>query len=147
MTLMDSVGAQQDEANRHAENAARLAQVYATFNSKGQGTIEHDQAIAFDLTFVERPVVSYASYCDTDELEDLLGLDTEVSEVTPLPVCSGFVTQWDQDERGFYLGCWIAARVYYPPTDLVPTDAMPDIEHHFTFTAVAMKDVPPDVTD
>jgi hypothetical protein len=147
MTLMDAQAAAEDEANRHAENAARLAQVYATFDSKGQGSIEHDQAIVFELTFIERPTVAYGTYCDMNALDDLLALDPEVSEVTPLPVCTGYVTEWDQDERGFYLGCWIGARVYYPESDLVPIEAQPAIQHHFTFSGVAMKDVPPDVTD
>lgn len=29
----------------------------------------------------------------------------------------------------------------------VPTDAQPEIEHHFTFSGIAMKDIPVDSTD
>jgi len=143
MALTDDLEYRRQEADRHRENSARLAQAVAVFVSTGQGTTQYAKRINFGLTFIEKPVITYGSQVDMDDLEDLIGTDTESdADDTPLPVCTGFVTQWDRDERGFYTGCWIAARVYYPDTDYVSGDVMPVIEHHFMFSAVAIKDIP-----
>jgi hypothetical protein len=130
------------EQERHKENAARLAQAYAEFDTTGQGSIEFEERVNFGLTFIEKPIVVYGSELDLEALDDLLENDSEVNDVPALPLCSGYVTEWDRDDRGFYKGCWIAARIFFPSSPAVPTDTAVVITHHFTFAAVAMKDVP-----
>lgn len=127
------------------ENSARLASSYARYSSDGQGTVEFGRRANFGLTFIERPFVSYCSVLDLDELGALM--DIAGGEPVPMPLVTGFVTEWDTDDRGFYVGAWCGVRVWFPPTDLVSYDINPVIEHHFTFQAIALKDIPLDVTD
>jgi hypothetical protein len=138
---------EQRTADRAAikENTARLASAYSNYESTGQGSIEFARRTDFGLTFIERPFVSYGAVIDLDELGDLL--DIAGGEDTPMPIVTGMVTEFDIDERGFYVGAWVGARVYFPTTDGVPVDAKVVCEHHFTFQAVAIKDVPLDVLD
>lgn len=128
------------EIERHKENSARAAQAFAVFTATGQGSVEFPDVADFGLTFIDQPVVTVGVVVDTDELRDALSLDDDVE--VPFPVVSGFVTGWDQDTRGFYTGAWCAASVYFPPTYLVATEAVPSFDLHFTFTATAMKDIP-----
>ena len=134
-------------ADREAikENTARLASAYSGYESNGQGAIEFERRTDFGLTFIERPFVSYAAIIDLDALGDVLNIDGGL--VTPMPLVSGFVTEFDIDDRGFYVGAWVGARVYFPTTDAVPLDAVVTVEHHFTFQAIAIKDVPLDMRD
>lgn len=145
MGLLDDLDRRREQEGQHSENSARLAQAYATFTTNGQGTTQYEHRVNFGLTFIEEPVVSYGSMVDIDFLADALAV--EDSDDVKLPLCSGFVVNWDRDERDFYIGCWVAARVYYPPEDLVAFEAQPEVDHHFTFAAVAMKDIPFDSTD
>lgn len=130
------------EQERHKENAARLAQAYAEFDTTGQGSIEFEQRVNFGLTFIEKPIVAYGTEIDVDALDELLDNDSETNNVPALPLCTGFVTEWDRDDRDFYIGCWIAARVSFPSSPAVPTETPVALTHHFTFSAIAMKDVP-----
>lgn len=134
-------------ADREAikENTARLASAYSHYRSTGQGSIEFARRTDFGLTFIEKPFVSYCAVVDLDDLAELLDIDG--GEDTPMPLVSGMVTEFDIDERGFYIGAWTGARVYFPITDGVALDAAVKVEHHFTFQAVAIKDVPLDVLD
>ncbi len=143
--LFDDLERRHAERDRHQENSGRLAQAFAKFHSVGQGSIEFGRRVDFDLTFIEEPYVTYGAQIDLDELGELLA--TPVADPPPLPSASGFVTEWDIDERGFYTGCWCAVSVYFPTTLAVPVDAKVDMFHHFTFTAIAIKDVPVDVRD
>lgn len=145
MGLLDDLDARRERQLNDKENSARLAQAYATFETNGQGTIQYEHRVDFGLTFVEEPVVAYGSVTDVDELADQIGL--EDSDAATLPITAGFVLNWDRDERDFYVGCWVGVRVYYPPEDAIPFVAQPTIDHHFTFSAVAMKDIPVDATD
>jgi hypothetical protein len=150
MGLLDDAEDRRFEAERHRENSGRLAIASATFTSKGQGTWQHNKRVAFGATFTERPMVTYGAVCDIDDLADELNLDPE--DVV-LPLSSGYVSDWDQDDRGFYLGCWVAASVGFRHIDMaiaggpVEAEAMPVIEHHFTFSAIGIKDIPPDLPD
>lgn len=157
MGLLDDLDRRREEAQRHAENSARLAQSFAIFVTQGQGTLVHNKRVRFDTTFIEQPIVTYGSVVNLDDLASLFDLGD--SDDAPLPICSGFVTDWDRDDRDFYTGCWVAVRVHYPlilgigeeeevtAVPEVPTDAQPEIEHHFTFAGIAMKDIPVDSTD
>lgn len=144
MTLMEDLDARRERAAQDKENSARLAHSYATFTTTGQGSIQHPKRVAFDTTFTEKPFVQHGCVVDVDALGDALGQDSE--DVT-LPLVTGYVTEWDQDDRDFYVGCWIGARVAFLPDDLVDVEAQPSIEHHFTFSAIAIKDIPTDYTD
>lgn len=132
------------ELARHRENSARLALAFAKFESTGQGTVEFEERVDFGLTFIEKPYITYACEIDLDELANQVG-STE-DETPVLPLVSGYVTEWDIDDRGFYTGAWMAA-VVFDPSGVLPTDVQIVIDHHFTFTAIAIKDVPLDVTD
>ena len=145
MALLDELDARRERTNQDDENSARLAQCYALFTSTGLGSYQHPGRIAFDVTFIEKPFVSYAAAVDPEDLSDAVGFGG--SDEVPLPHCTGYVTGWDQDERDLYIGCWVSVRVHYSDTDGVEADVQPEIEHHFTFAGIAMKDIPTDATD
>ena len=126
---------------RHHENRARLAMAYARFDSEGSGSMEFEDGVDFGLTFIEQPYVTTGHVIDLDELAEALGLDEGVTP--PIPQVSSYVTEWQIDDRGFYVGAWCAAVV----SDMaLPEGVTVSIQHHFTFSAVAIKDVPIDVT-
>lgn len=117
MTLIEDLDKRRERANQNAENSARLAQSYATFITTGVGSYQHHKRVKFGTTFIEQPMVSYGCVVDIEALADALGYG-EDSEDIPLPLCTGYVTEWDQDDRGFYIGCWIAVRVWFPETSV-----------------------------
>ena len=140
----------QNELARHAENSARLAQVHAKFRTVGQGTLTFEDRIEFGLTFVEEPFVYFGSSMDQDEFAEMLELDSDIPEdEVPIPLCSGVVTRWDRDERDFYVGAWVGIRVHFPSDSAVFVDynLLMVMEHYFTFSGIAMKDVPVDLPD
>lgn len=143
--MFDDVEHRIAEKEAIKENTARLASAYASYKSTGQGSVEFGKRADFGLTFIERPYVSYCSVVDLDELGDLMGVPG--GEDVPMPLVTGFVTEWDTDDRGFYVGAWCGVRVWYPPTDLVPYSVDVELQHHFTFQAIALKDIPLDVAD
>lgn len=145
MGLLDDLDRRREEVQRTQENSARMAQSYAVFKTTGQGTMQYEERVDFGLTFIEKPIVSYASGCDVDDLSDILGI--EDSDEVVLPICAGYVTHWDQDDRDFYAGCWVAVRVNFPSLDMIDPTLMPEVEHHFTFSAIGMKDVPYEIND
>jgi hypothetical protein len=135
------------ENERQRENSARLASAYADYLSDGQGSIEFGRRARFGVTFVDQPFVSYCAAVDLDALSEQLGLDPK--DDAPIPVVSGVVTDWDQDDRGFWTGAWVGVNVYFPPTSavVVGVDINVRCHHFFTFTAVAIKDIPLDLID
>ncbi len=139
---MDYLEQRRADIARHRENRARHAQMMAKFETVGQGGKEFEDRIDFGLTFIEEPHMGYGSALDLDELADLL--DLEPGADPPLPLCSGMVTEWDRDDRDFYVGAWVAVRVYFPETVAVDELRM---SHYFSFQATAIKDVPVDVRD
>lgn len=144
MTIVDELDARRQYADQIKENSARLAQAFATFDTTGQGSKEFDKRCKFAVTFIEKPIVSYCSELDVDVLADMQNVDP--GEQPILPIATGFVTNWDTDDRGYYVGCWVAVRVYFPVEDLVDITMKVELTHNFTFSAVALKDVPVDVT-
>ena len=139
--------------DRNRENRARLAQVFGGMSSAGQGTFILKKAISFGLTFIEEPFMSHGCRIDIDAWEDLIDHAVDLDDDPPLPSVTGFVTEWVQDDRDFYVGAHVAVSVWFPVIDptatepFVPIDSQPAIEHYFTFTGVAMKDVEPDLRD
>lgn len=130
---------------RHRQNKARLAQAYARYQTDGTGSEQFEDPVDFGLTFLERPFISVGHILDLDELAEELGLDEEDPEI-PIPLATTYVVEWDRDDNGFYVGAWCAARVSFDTETQAALD--PDfrvtIQHHLTFSAIAMKDVPPD---
>lgn len=137
------------EVERHKENTARLAFFFQRLRTTGQGTVEFEDRIDFGMTFIEEPFMAYGSYVDLDDLGTLL--DVSEGETPPMPLCSGSVTQWDQDDRDFYVGAWVSVVVSFPTISnievTVPVDLQPVVEHHFSFSAIAIKDVNPELVD
>jgi hypothetical protein len=138
--MSDYLEQRRAEVERHRENSARGAQAFAVFTATGQGSVEFPDVVDFGLTFVDQPMVSVGVVIDADELRDALELDEDAD--LPIPVITGFVTDWDRDDRDYYTGAWCAASVYFPPAYLIPTELEPSFDMHFTFTATAIKDIP-----
>lgn len=128
------------ELGRHRENKARLANVYADFNTTGMGTVEFDKRINFGLRFTQKPFPSYGAEINPDLVRDAIEDETD-SDVL-LPTVSGYVTEWDNDDHGNYVGAWVAVVVQYP--DTIPVEAQIPVTHYFTFSAVAIKEIPVD---
>lgn len=110
------------------ENAARLAFAWGTTTTTGQGQIVYDTALDFGLAFAEKPMVAYG-------FELLNRTDFEDDEDGPdraVPISSGCVFDWIVDARGMWVGAFVAVYVY--------CDDEIQIEHHFTFSGLAIKD-------
>lgn len=105
------------------ENSARHATSYARVTTHGVGEVLHERVVSFDCTFVEEPRVAYGFSIDGDTLIDGL-----------FPSSSGGVWKWQQDHRDYYLGAY----VYF----VIVGDPECDLAHDFTFTGIAIKDLP-----
>lgn len=130
---------QQATATRNAENRARGAAVFGSATSQGQGFIEWPDLIEFGLTFVQPPWVSCGHSLDADSIRHDLDLEDD-ADLPPLLI-SGYVTEWERDEHGFWTGAYVGATVHFD-TMAVPADFQVEVIHMFRFEGVAMKDVP-----
>lgn len=136
------------DERRHRENRGRLAFAFGRFTSEGQGGFEYEDRIEFGCTFIERPFVAYGSIIDTDDARELLAIDSDNDDVKlPLPIATGYVTEWDKTPAGHYTGAWVAVSVLYPIYDPAavlpyPVSGALKIQHDFTFSAIAIKDIP-----
>lgn len=137
----DDLELRRREDSRHAENRARLALAFAEFDSTGQGAVEFGEMADFGVTFLEKPSVSTGVEIDIDALAELLELDDD--EDVPLPHVTSFVTDWDLDDKGFYVGAYVAAAVSFADP-LISVEVPVSVVHHFTFAGVAIKDIPID---
>lgn len=128
------------EVNRHGENSPRLAQAWATFRTTGWGEKAFADCYEFDLTFAERPYVSYGSVVLSSTLTDV----DEVLIDTRFPRCWGGVFQWKQNARGFYTGAWCYTIVETQTPFIVAQYDEPGytIQHHFQFSGLGIKDLP-----
>lgn len=116
-----------------AENSARLAWSVARVTSTGWGEFVMPAVVEFEVTFLEQPVVSYG-----------YALNNDVLVATRYPRSCGFVERWQTNAKGFYTGCWIGLVVETRTTNIDTLAAEPNytLDHHFTFTGVAYKDLP-----
>lgn len=105
------------------ENTARQAWSYASLTTTGVGEIQHPTVVRFDCTFIEQPKVAHGFSLDGDTLVD-----------GSFPTVSAGVWKWWQDKRGFYLGAY----VFFVVTGV----ASYAIQHDFTFSGIAIKDLP-----
>ena len=115
------------------ENSARLAQAFAMYDSTGWGEFTVQAVFDFGLTFVEEPVVAYCYALDGDTLVD-----------TRFPRAWGGVYKWKLDSKGFYTGAWVFFVVETRSSFIETSAAEPgyEINHYFTFTGIAYKDLP-----
>lgn len=132
------------ERDRHRENAGRLAIVQQQYSTTGQGAVEIDERIDFGLTFIEKPFPASGHQLDPDDVREVLALDPD-AVIPAMPQCTLYVTDWDQDEKRNYIGCWIAITVWFPPE--IPVGAQLKITHYITLQAVALKNVPMEVEE
>lgn len=120
------------ERHRHEQNAARHALSFHAYHSTGGGELEFSDPVEFGMTFAQRPFITYGYFIDSDDLVE-----------GQFPACTGFVTAWDFDADGLYIGAWCGVVIrggefLEPPYE---------IEHHFTFQGIALKDLPLDRGD
>lgn len=139
------------ESLRHLENKGRLASVYARYKTTGSGTMTFSKRVDFGLIFIEEPFMSYGCSVDLDEIDNASDSgpeDDNDDETYNLPQCTGFVTEWDQDERGYYRGAYVAVSILPIGAGTELVEFVGDLRHYFTFAANAIKDFPvPDVDD
>jgi hypothetical protein len=144
--FFDDLEGRRADVERNEENSGRIAEAFARFKSTGLGSVEFPKRVNFGLTFIEEPYMSYGCHIDLDALDDLLD-NQPGTKTPPMPHCTGFVTDWDRDDRGFYVGAWVGAHVWFPYEANVWPGLQVDILHHYSFKAVAIKDVPIDQRD
>jgi len=130
------------DRHRNRENAARLCHVSSRFRTDGQGTVEFEDRVEFGVTFVERPFIQSGWQIDLDQARD--ALDVSSNADVNLPQATGYVTEWDMTERDHYVGCWVAVSVSYSVE--YPADAQVRIWHDFTWSAIALKDMPTELS-
>lgn len=104
------------------ENTARQAWAYGTVTTNGSGSSQLTTVLPFNVTFIERPMVS-TGYSTTADLA-----------VDDFPLVTAGVWRWWQDSRGFYLGAYV---FFY-----IESGVSYGLIHDFTFSGVALKDLP-----
>jgi hypothetical protein len=136
----DSIRQHEADDRRHLENSARIASAYGFFSTTGWGEFAFEDCHIFGLTFIEEPSVAYGYSLDGDSLVDLR-----------FPRAWGMVYRWKQDQRGYYVGAWVAIVVdtLSPATiaDVPEDDPGYSLDHSFTFAGIALKDLPTHVLD
>lgn len=129
-------GARVQQAN---ENGARHASSYTMIDSNGSGELLHPEVVEFDCTFIQEPIVAHGWALDGDELVK-----------GSYPRVSAGVFRWRTNRRGHYTGAWLFFTVDVPG-DLVDPETGNafgySINHYFTFSGVAMKDLPDHLLD
>ncbi len=137
---------------RDAANKGGPAAAFSFAVTRGEGAFSIARRIDFGLTFIEEPFMAYGCVIDIDDVIDA-GFtepddpggpaDSGVRRIPQLPTCTGYVTDWDKDEQDNWIGAWVAVQVNYPIEDDPPAEGYGSfpIRHHFTFQAVAIKDL------
>lgn len=143
MAEFDELRRREAEAARHRENRGRSAGVFQQFTTTGQGVVEIEDRIDFGLTYIHKPWPAFGHEIDPDDVRDALGLDGE--PIPFLPQVTGYISEWDQDDKHNYVGAWVTITVSYPAE--IPVDAQIAIVHYVSFQGVALKDVPVDFDD
>lgn len=138
------------DLQRDAANKGGPAAAFCHVITRGEGSFSFARRIDFGLTFIEEPFMSFGSKIDIDDVidagfEELGGAGSSTSgtqNIPKLPQCTGYVTDYDRDDHGNYVGAWVAVMVTYPYIlgSSVAGDPVP-IRHFFTFQAVAIKDL------
>lgn len=126
--------------NQIGENSARQANAFATFVTTGWGEVQFPDCYEFDLTFAERPFVSYSYSVIKNALVD----EDEILVPTRFPRAFGGVFGWKQNTHDFYTGAWCFAVVDTQSPYILTAEVDPfyTIQHHYTFSAMGIKDLP-----
>lgn len=122
--LVRTLAGDRGRVEQTRENSARHAICYTQVATLGMGEVLVETVLPFDCTFVEQPRVAYGFSLDGDLLVD-----------GNFPSSSGGVWKWQQDHREYYLGAY----VYFV---ISGGDGNLDLIHDFTFTGIAIKDLP-----
>lgn len=123
------------------ENGARSAMSYHQVQTEGIGQVIPAAALEFDVVFLTEPVFSSGS--------------SVITQPSParysVPVATVQLTRWLRNERGFYLGAFVAFDIKAPeplpdgtpaadPVQGAKEDAQEvRILHHLSFNAFAYK--------
>lgn len=91
----------QHEEQRRAisENQAREAQVILRLRTVGSGVLVLPDEVSFGIEFTAEPIVTHGCV-----------LDTRVAAAS-LPLVTAGVYRWSRNDRGFYTGAHLFARV------------------------------------
>lgn len=125
VTAMEHARGRQEQTR---ENSARQAWSYAELTTHGVGEVQHATVVPFDCTFIQRPRVTSGWSIDGDTLVDGF-----------FPTVSAGVWKWQTDSRGFYLGAYVCF--------VIGGDPGYDLLHDFTFSGIALKDLPSHLAD
>lgn len=136
--MMDLTRATEARA-RHQENKGRLGQHHELIKTDKLGTRVVNRPIEFATVFTERPIFSYGSEFDLEEIEDLH--DTDPPKAFPVPLSAGHVVDWTVDRRGLWIGATVALSIHVVGDAAFPAGTKFPMIHHLLFTARAMKDV------
>lgn len=130
---MDQVRASID---RTKENSARLATAHTMYSSTGWGEFIFPDQFVFGTRFVSMPFMAYGFSMD-DTGPDIVD--------TRFPRANGFVYRWQLDNKGFYVGAYLAVTVFdQSPLISTTVGTHPNyvLDHHYSFFGIAMKMVP-----
>lgn len=110
------------------ENSARLAGIFTTYTTTGQGQFLLAREMIFNAPFALKPNVTYCPV-----FENMAGF-------TIWPRCNGWPRSWTQDAKGMYTGAHMAVTVDSAPGVLGNFQYV--VEHHFGFWENAIKALP-----
>ena len=105
------------------ENSSRQAWSWGSVSTHGYGAIQHATVVPFNCTFIDMPKIATGFSMDGDTLID-----------GAFPTVTAGVWKWQQDYREFYVGAY----VFF----VITGDAGYDLIHDFTFSGIALKDLP-----
>lgn len=125
--------------NQQAENASRHALAMGTFLTTGWGEVVFSDCFDFEMTFTERPTVSYGVSLGGDN--DLVA--------TRYPRATGGVYRWKQDVHEFYTGAWCYVTIDTRSPFIATSEAEPGytLYHDFLFQGNAVKVLPDYLAD
>jgi len=107
-----------------AENSARWGVSQHVLDTRGSTSVRRQQPIMFETPFLSPPFVSTGAVIKKDFSP----------EVAWVPETNAGVWQWHRNTRGHYTGAYVFLMVKTPQVQA-------EIEHHFTFSGVAYKDL------
>lgn len=128
--------------DRNAENRSREAWSAHRYDITGAGYAEFPKSARFDLAFLDQPFVNYGLVLDSDELRRVLNVADTANPA--MPTVTAWVTEYDQNERGFYVGAWCAVNVTWPGEPPDPEEGF-TFQVDFTWRGIGIKDVDPEV--
>lgn len=142
MAFDDSSERHRAALERNLENKSRMAFSSHRFDVTGTGFTEFPDSAQFGLAYVSQPYVAIGYVIDSDEIRRVFSLGDD--DPLPIPAITAAVTDWDLNERGFYVGAWCACNVSWPDTP------PPELENFtfqvdFTWRGIGIKDVDPEV--